>query len=525
MPPPSVRAARSRAFNSLVLSAPLFLLFPPAAILTIVLELLAVVFTRVVPCSSGPDAAADGGKVAPDDDVESDQAPVTKCPVVGAFKGDLLGYFGYLRGWSVGLEGATRQAKSTVWAGNIGCPAVMCLDATAADAIFGDAAHETTAHTTQAQYPLGPNSEPLMHFRGPKAAAARAFALAAVPAAGDDPRVAAAVDAMRDEMMQWTAMDKKTLKTESLSSLAGRCIFMFTSTMILGAPLDQDLFACYMNVPHLLPMYPRWLPVWLLPLYWRAASAKKSLVAMVRGSPNWPPLAAAATAHDLAEDVAAEYVLTMVGFHAAGAINSFVNALHLLAAMPDRGRALLNDAVRRRSFALELLRFNGPSVKRVLASDTDVRTSAGARHRIRAGATLYANTSVCQRDATVWPDPHVFDAERFLDGSQPLPFLGFGCPVRREGDEALFRRSHQCPSRQVIVALLEGFVTLAAGEFAYELNKPARTAIAGDAVLSRAPLRVDFSPARCVGGPIPATDHTLKTEDTPCFASFSVAED
>ena len=90
-----------------MLSAPLFLLFPPAAILTIVLELLAVVFTRVVPCSSGPDAAADGGKVAPDDDVESDQAPVTKCPVVGAFKGDLLGYFGYLRGWSVGLEGAT----------------------------------------------------------------------------------------------------------------------------------------------------------------------------------------------------------------------------------------------------------------------------------------------------------------------------------------------------------------------------------------------------------------------------------
>ena len=152
--------------------------------------------------------------------------------------------------------------------------------------------------------------------------------------------------------------------------------------------------------------------------------------------------------------------------------------------MPDHGKQLLDDDEHLTSFVWELLRHNGPTVMMPLMEDTMIETAEGKHHKLRTGTIVLCSTSMAQRDASQWKDPSIFRSRRFVGSSfnnvsgvsheqlgEPLPTLGFGCPIHKSNRPKKVNNNHQCPFLPLAPSFLKEFLRLLIGNYKWSFDE------------------------------------------------------
>jgi cytochrome P450 len=213
-----------------------------------------------------------------------------------------------------------------------------------------------------------------------------------------------------------------------------------------------------------------------------------------------------------------------------------LNTFFMLNLLPGRGAELEADPELFDSFAWELLRHNGPDIMFDAPADKTIATSAGAHHRVKSGTRLLAHLGMSQRDPAIWKDPHNFKAARFkplpprdlrlpdaATGAEPLPTIGFGCPLGMIDDEQQYRTSHQCPFTPAAHPFMKDYIRLLVRDFDWRLSPETAAAVsAGNG--NGSALQVDLGPQVVRGGPKAALDMVPKVKDGMRFESFRSKE-
>lgn len=206
-----------------------------------------------------------------------------------------------------------------------------------------------------------------------------------------------------------------------------------------------------------------------------------------------------------------------------------VNALLILPLFPEGGEELLRDEALLDSFVWELYRHNGPHLEKIAQSDVDIDSSAGENYRVKSKTHLFTILGLVQRDATLWKDPHVFKAERFLSSSEPLPVAGWGCPIGEYENEDLFKQSHQCVFKKLAHPFLKEYVKIIIRDFSFRLDTKSN-AFMKDRLIEVSPrgtkssafiLHVDYSIQYMHGGIAGNVDFTPKIEGKTRFSKFA----
>ena len=118
-----------------------------------------------------------------------------------------------------------------------------------------------------------------------------------------------------------------------------------------------------------------------------------------------------------------------------------------------------------------------------LSEDTLIKTAEGKHHKLRSGTILYCSTSMAQRDGSQWKDPTIFRSKRFIENLQnsmpskfdeqigePLPTLGFGCPIHRSDRIEPISNMHQCPFLPLAPSFLKAFLRLLIGNYKWSFD-------------------------------------------------------
>mmetsp|Transcript_97915 Transcript_97915/g.277131 ORF Transcript_97915/g.277131 Transcript_97915/m.277131 type:complete len:1076 (+) Transcript_97915:79-3306(+) len=480
--------AKLRARACRALAAPLHLLLLPATLLGALASFAAAVARRTAACLCpcclpSPNAGRTGPGQRP--------APV---PRASPFIGDALGYFAFLSRELAALRDASAKARSPVCTMNIGCPAVACLDQASTEAFMKGARVTEDTHPFLFEFhsDLFEGQKPNFCQKGEGALRVRRFLQSLTPVSEKDARFQEGLGAMEQMLQKWALVEVDgragDLVQMDLEKATLDVILAFTTTLFLGRTLDPDLLrplGLDLQVPGatFTPHYP-YIPRRLLPCYWGAKAVMKDVWKQIKAAPRGPDIMARAREVGLAEDEACAALLIAMTFNAFGLCNSLVNALLVLQALPRGGQEVLEDEPLLDSLAWELLRHNGPQVTTVAPRDVEIPAGReGPRHRVRRGTVLYSHLAYAQRDAAVYSDPDTFKPDRFSplpprclrhrsdEGQEPLPTLGFGCPLGFIDDEEQRTSSHQCVFVHLAQPLVRHWVHTLARKFEWTVEE------------------------------------------------------
>jgi cytochrome P450 len=434
-------------------------------------------------CLASPDARSDspGGRLAP-------------VPQASPFIGDALGYFAFLPQELVALHDAAAKARSPVCTMNVGCPVVACLNRASTEAFMKGARVTEDTHPFLFEFhsDLFEGQKPNFCQRGEEALKVRRFLQSLMPASEEDVRFKEGLDAIEQMLQKWALIEvdgqRGDLAMMDLEKGTLDVILAFTTTLFLGRTLDPDLLrplGLDLQVPGatFTPHYPH-IPRRLQPCYWGAKATMKTIWKQIRSAPRGPDIMAKAREVGLAEDEACAALLIAMTFNAFGLCNSLVNALLVLKELPRGGQEVIDDKPLLDSVAWELLRHNGPQVTTVASRDVEIPAGLeGPKHLVKRGTVLYSHLGYAQRDATVYGDPDSFKPDRFsplpprglrhrtAEGREPLPTLGFGCPLGLVDDEEQRANSHQCLFVHLAQPLVRHWVWTLARKFEWVVEE------------------------------------------------------
>lgn len=481
-------AAKLRARACQLFASPLYVLLLPAAALSTLASLAVAVVKRFAACLCpcclpSPDARSDD----PD-------RRLARVPPASSFLGDAVGYFAFLPRELVALRDAAAQARSPVCTMNVGCPVVACLDVASTEAFMKGARVTEDAHPFLFEFhsELFEGQRPNFCQSGEEALKVRRFLQSCMPASEEDVRFKEGLHAMEQMLQKWALIEVDgqagDLAQMDLEKGTLDVILAFTTTLFLGRTLDPDLLRplgldLQMPGATFTPHYP-YIPRRLLPCYWGAKVTMKAIWKQIKSAPRGPDIMSKAREVGLAEDEACAALLIAMTFNAYGLCSSLMNALLVLPELPRGGQEVLEDKPLLDSVAWELLRHNGPQVTTVACRDTEIPVGCeGPKHLVKRGTMLYSHLAYAQRDATVYGDPDAFKPDRFSPlpprclrrktdvGQEPLPTLGFGCPLGFIDDEEQRENSHQCVFVHLAQPLVRHWVRTLAGKFEWAVEE------------------------------------------------------
>lgn len=403
-------------------------------------------------------------------------------PLWGAFTGTVFGYFKYMGpsgGW-VGYQVGNTARTSQVCGFDDGHGTVNLADRASAESVLAGNTCANDEHPINLAIAseLFAGQVPNFTRHGDLAVRARAFLLEVIPQDPSTPRLAHAVAEMQKNIQTWATQNVSKPK---LADLLNEAVLHFSTTLLLGAPLDTKLIFKVFPFPVSGLLYPK-MPACLLgPIYQRAKSASAEIWKKMQASPNWPLIKEAADRHGLEYEAACGNVLIAATFNAFGLGNSLMNAFYVLPNLPEGGQELLRDDELLQSMAWELLRNNGPGENYICKEDRLIPTSAGVTHRVKKGTNLYFHMGHAQRDGYVWKDANEFRVDRFKplppatlknpEGDlQPLPTICFGCPLGTMTDEAQHKRSHQCAFIHLAQPFLAQYIEMLVSNFVWQVK-------------------------------------------------------
>lgn len=454
--------------------------------------------------------------------VEATSSVLSRIESTGAYVGDFLGFLANASGWIRQHNDSGRMGP--VFGTNKGCPVVACMDRASAEVLLRDVNIDTVKHRVNLHFSFK-GLQPNFVQCGAGARAIRTFILSVLPKSPTDPKFVVAISAMKATMGGWTSpLRTRELVNMKLEDAIAKLIQVFAQTLFFGQQLDQALVDAVFPVPYAMPAYSLF-PVVLLPQFHVANAAMGTIAALVRTCAYWPSIKEAAQAARCPEGVAIKALFSAITFNPMGLSCSMLNALYMLSLLPEQGKELMRDEALLDSFAWELIRHNGPPIMRDVESDTEIPTSGGKRYKVKKGTTLLAHLNLAQRDPTVWAEPHVFRADRFVASPEPLPTLGFGCPLGAMHDEAQHQNSHQCAFLHLCHPFLKAYITLLVEAFSWELNEACLSAakhchIVDNAVTSV--LRADLS-VEVINAQGFSKDMVPRVQGREAFARFSLA--
>ncbi len=451
-------------------------------------------------------------------------------PSIGNYLGDIFGYFYYIfKGGPNSLGKHSKLIGKTVFSTNVGTPVVVCCDHQSAEALFADVDNLTQAHfinlvTTR-------QSKPIFTTNGIQAQNARKFILSLLPPDENTDNFRFAMENISLKLEEWTKFSETELKKLSLEEAVGELIYNFAGCLLLGSPLQQKLINKVFPIPNYLPRYPK-IPVILLPSFYNMQSALNEMFEMSKQTDNWKKISTKAVEADLTEREAFEKLFTAITFNAAGLSNSILNGILLTSLMPDHGKQLLDDDEHLTSFVWELLRHNGPTVMMPLMEDTMIETTEGKHHKLRTGTIVLCSTSMAQRDASQWKDPSIFRSRRFVGSSfnnvsgvsyeqlgEPLPTLGFGCPIHKSDRSKKVKNDHQCPFLPLVPVFLKAFLRLLISRYQWSFDEDVLANV--HVLRSDDELEVDYDLKHLRGGVKANVDMVPIMAKGMSFSSFS----
>ena len=402
-------------------------------------------------------------------------------PSVGNYLGDIFGYFTYLaKGGPNSLGKRSQLIGKSVFSINVGTPVVVCGDHQSAEVLFANVDNLTQSHVINLSCTR--QSKPIFITHGLEARNARQLIVSLLPPDDSKENFQAAIKSIVLMMDGWAELSETKLHKMSVEEAVGDLVCNFAGCLLLGSPLDQSLIGKVFPTPNYLPRYPT-IPFALLPSFHNMQSALTEMFEQAKQSGNWEQVANKAAEVGLSEREAFEQLFTAITFNAAGLSNSLLNGILLVSLMQDRGQQLLEDDAHLTSFVWELLRHNGPTLMMRLPEDTMIKTAEGTHHKLRSGTNVLCSTSMAQRDESVWKDPSIFRSRRFVENShhsisgepsgqvgEPLPTLGFGCPVHRSNRSEKVSNNHQCPFLPLAPVFLKSFLRLLIGNYQWSFE-------------------------------------------------------
>ena len=461
----------------------LYVIVVPMALLSLFVHVISGVTRRIraIFVKSKPDVILPNttpySKVSSKPDIPS----ILPVPSVGNYLGDIFGYFTYLaKGGPNSLGKRSQLIGKSVFSTNVGTPVVVCGDHQSAEVLFANVDNLTQAHVINLVCTR--QSKPIFTTHGLEARNARQLIASLLPADEATDNFRGSMESVRLILDGWAALSKNKLHQMSVEEAVGDLVYNFAGCLLLGSPIDHSLIGKVFPTPNYLPRYPT-IPVTLLPSFHNMQSALTEMFEQSKQSGNWEQVTYKAAALGLSEREAFEQLFTAITFNAAGLSNSILNGILLASLMPDRGQQLLEDDEHLTSFAWELLRHNGPTVMMRLIEDTMIKTAEGSHHKLRSGTIVLCSTSMTQRDGSQWKDPSIFRSRRFVGNSrhfvsdvsgkqvgEPLPTLGFGCPIHRSGQPEQVSNMHQCPFLPLAPGFLKAFLRLLIGRYEWSFD-------------------------------------------------------
>ena len=459
---------------------------------------------------------------------ETDQ-PLCPLKFVGPYVGDIFGYYlNFWGGFNVYARTLGKRMGSTVFALNVGYPAVGCFDATSAEIFFRYRPAKSFGFVGNFSYAV-PTITTNVIQKGETAQQTRDIFLFLLPRSSGDPSFLEGMQFMRQELQEWTKLDETSLQKTSLDDVVNRALVAFVSGAMLGDTLCYDLLAAVWPSPMMMPQFPA-LPMRLLPAYYKMRSSLSSLREMMHSSPNWPKISKKAAEVGINSDQLTNNLLTAVGINSQGMKSSFLNLLLLLPQIPNGGKELLVNEALLNSFCWELIRFTGVALGMELEEQTTISSSSGEHYRLKKGSLLFTHTGYPAKDPAIYADPDIFKLDRFLtlpprdmevpkDNMEPLPMLPFACPLGHIDREDDFRQAHRCPAMHLSHPLLKEIVTMLIRDFSWDLDQRSKKEVAALLVPSSSYLHVSFLPSHLRGG-VRADDHVIATSKKPFFTHF-----
>jgi hypothetical protein len=214
----------------------------------------------------------------------------------------------------------------------------------------------------------------------------------------------------------------------------------------------------------------------------REDETMESLVEVVRNSPRWPEIAAAAAQTGITQTKAVGLVIGAISAsHSTECFASpMLNAMLVLDRMMKRdamdgGERIArlrdeDDLVGRRgqgalldSFVWECTRHNGKYVTAKVKRDMNLRDSTGTLYRIRHGTVLMASTALASRDALHWHEPHQFLPGRFVSSVNAPELSQPSRGWKKSGAFTPAGEKKQRPERWARSAMTEPLPTLPLG--------------------------------------------------------------
>lgn len=451
----------------------LYVLLIPMVLLSLFVHVISgairrvwVIFVKSKPDFSSPNTSAHS-KVSSNQSLPS----ILPVPSVGNYLGDIFGYFTYLaKGGPNSLGKRSQLIGKSVFSINVGTPVVVCGDHQSAEVLFANVDNLTQAHFINLSCTR--QSKPIFITHGLEARNARQLIVSLLPPDESKENFQAAMKSIVLMMDGWAELSESKLHKMSVEEAVGDLVCNFAGCLLLGSPLDQSLIGKVFPTPNYLPRYPT-IPSALLPSFHNMQSALTEMFEQAKQSGKWEQVANKAAEVGLSEREAFEQLFTAITFNAAGLSNSLLNGILLVSLMQDRGQQLLEEDAHLTSFVWELLRHNGPTLMMRLTEETVIKTAEGTHHKLRSGTNVLCSTSMAQRDESVWKDPSIFRSRRFVENShhsisgepsghvgEPLPTLGFGCPVHRSNRSEKVSNNHQCPFLPLAPVFLKSFLRL-----------------------------------------------------------------
>ncbi len=462
----------------------LYLIFIPVVFVIIFAQIVwgLVLRFKTIFVKSKPDVISLNTSVNSNLSTNSKLHSILPVPSADNYLGDIIGYFKYVaRGGPNSLGKQSKLIGKTVFSTNIGAPVVVCSDHQSAEALFADVDNLTQSHFINLVSTR--QSKPIFTTNGIQSQNARKFILSLLPPDENTDNFRFAMENISLKLEEWTKLSETELNKLSLEVAVGELIYNFAGCLLLGSPLQQKLINKVFPIPNYLPRYPK-IPVTLLPSFYNMQSALNEMFEMSKQTDNWKKISTQASEADLTEREAFEQLFTAITFNAAGLSNSILNGILLTSLMPDHGKQLLDDDEHLTSFVWELLRHNGPTVMMPLMEDTMIKTAEGKHHNLRTGTMVLCSTSMAQRDASQWKDPSIFRSRRFVGSSfnnvsgvsyeqlgEPLPTLGFGCPIHKSDRSKKVNNDHQCPFLPLAPVFLKAFLRLLINRYEWSFHE------------------------------------------------------
>jgi len=460
-----------------LLSLPLGIVWFVWFLISLLVSLLMVMVKQMFACcSSGPDAPDKGESPL----LGSGHAPV---PRYHAWTGDVIHYIQYQAKSWLAMDVICKTLGSKVFTYNMGDPTVACLDVSSSESILCDIDTSKNKHNISLIFNKdyyggqGPN----FIENGESAKRTRDFFLAVLPETPEDALFQAGIARMKKDLTSFIAGAGESSSFGEVQKFIDDLIVTSISTMFFGETLDMQLFHQMWPLPTVSPKSPSFPPNCLFPLHWRGKEASNKLYEAMKSLPNFAQIEKMAQAHQITVEQALGNITCGISFNAAGFAGPMANAFLILDQLPLKGQELLSDQVLLESLAWELLRHNGPGLSYETTEETTVTSSQGVTHRVKKGTELYTQLGFVQRDSTVWKDADTFKVDRFkplpprdlrrAQGStEPLPSVGFGCPLGFIDDERQRKSSHQCIFMQLAQPYMVEYLKLLVSNFEWKVK-------------------------------------------------------